>query len=400
MGQKSGHPKEKRSPKLYGYQILAPEEEEEDKENNKKENNKNLEKISKQFEEIIGMADSRNGAVGLYNIGLSCCINSLLQSFLMNRYFTTILRRIKVPFGAAEQKASVPYQMLLLLESMQQAKGKSVRPFDLICCLSRHGVRLFVRHDASEVYYKIWNLLKDQITNTDLVERLTHLYTIRLQELLVCQKCFHEIKIDSNQLMLHLPMFDFDSHPIINLENSLRSFFRPEQLTKENMCYCTKCDKKTSCLRTVKITYLPRMLTLHLARFRSKDGNRTRKVTHSLAFPPKLDFSQILAPEQFHPDAKKRDGMYDLFAVIAHSGSADFGHYCAYIWSLTEYKWYCFNDSSVCKVFWDDIKSTYGRQSLCWGETAYLLVYMRRSSRSLSMEMKTHSNWEGPIHTP
>ncbi|KAL7982238.1 hypothetical protein Chor_009836 [Crotalus horridus] len=367
MGQKSGHPKEKRSPKLYGYQILAPEEEE-DKENHKKENNKNLEKISKQFEEIIGMADSRNGAVGLYNIGLSCCINSLLQSFLMNRYFTTILRRIKVPFGAAEQKASVPYQMLLLLENMQRAKGKSVHPFDLIFCLSRHGVRLFVRCDASEVYYKIWNLLKDQITNTDLVERLTHLYTIRLQELLVCQKCFHEIKIDSNQLMLHLPMFDFDSHPIINLR--------------------------------MKITYLPRMLTLHLARFRSKDGNRTRKVTHSLAFPPKLDFSQILAPEQFHPDAKKRDGIYDLFAVIAHSGSADFGHYCAYIWSLTEYKWYCFNDSSVCKVSWDDIKSTYGRQSLCWGETAYLLVYMRRSSRSLSMEMKTHSNWEGPIHTP
>ncbi|KAM3833483.1 ubl carboxyl-terminal hydrolase 18 isoform 2-T4 [Vipera latastei] len=383
MGQKSGHSKGKRSPKLNGYQILASEEGEEEKESREKEN-KNLEKINKLFEEIIGMADSRNGAVGLYNIGFSCCINSLLQIFLMNRYFTAILRRIKVPFGVAEQKASVPYQMLLLLESMQRAKGKSVRPFDLICCLSRHGVRLFDLHDASEVYYKIWSLLKGQITNTDLVERLTHLYTIRLQELLVCQKCFHEIKIDSNQLMLHLPMFDFDSHLITTLENSLYSFFRPEQLTKENMCYCAKCDKKTSHLRRMKIMHLPCMLTLHLARFRSKDGNRTRKVTHSLAFPPELDFSRILTLEQFHPDAKtKCDGMYDLFAVIAHSGPADFGHYCAYIWSLTEYKWYCFNDSSVCQVSWDDIKSTYGRQYLCWGETAYLLIYMRRNSRSL-----------------
>ncbi|XP_058047308.1 ubl carboxyl-terminal hydrolase 18 isoform X3 [Ahaetulla prasina] len=337
MGQKSGHPKEKRSPKLYGYQILAPEEHEE---SNEKENNKDLEKISKQFDELLGMADSRNGAVGLYNIGLNCCVNSLLQSFLMNRYFTSILRRINVPFGTAERKASVPYQMLLLLESMQRAKGKSVHPFDFIYCLSHHGVRLFVLHDASEIYYKIWNLLKSQITNTDLVERLTDLYTIRLQEFLLCQKCFHEIKIDNNQLMLHLPMFDFDSHMILNLENSLRCFFRPEQLTKENMCHCQKCNEKTSCLKRTKIMCLPHVLTLHLVRFRSKDGNRTKKVTHSLAFPPELDFSQILTLEQYQPDAKK-------------------------------------------KVSWDDIKCTYGRQSLCWGETAYLLVYMRKNSTSL-----------------
>lgn len=41
---------------------------------------------------------------------------------------------------------------------------------------------------------------------------------------------------------------------------------------------------------------------------------------------------------------------YELFAVVAHSGSASCGHYCAYIRSLTECKWYCFNDSEVCQV--------------------------------------------------
>uniref|UniRef100_A0A8C6YI55 Ubiquitin specific peptidase 18 n=1 Tax=Naja naja TaxID=35670 RepID=A0A8C6YI55_NAJNA len=290
-----------------------------------------------------------SGAVGLYNIGLSCCINSLLQSFLMNRYFTSILRRINVPFGTAERKASVPYQMLLLLESMQRAKGKSVRPFDLIYCLSYHGVRLFVLHDASEVYYKIWNLLKDQIADTDLVERLTDLYTTRLQELLVCQKCSHEIKIDSKRLMLHLPMFDFDSHRIINLVKEDTAF--PPWISQCLPRLPIQTEYFLLILQRTKISYLPRMLTLHLTRFHSKDGNRTKKVTHSLAFPPELDFSQILTLEQYQPDAKKKnDGLYDLFAVIAHSGPADFGHYCAYIWSLTEHKWYCFNDSSVCEV--------------------------------------------------
>lgn len=32
-------------------------------------------------------------AIGLYNIGQSCCLNSLLQVFLMNIHFTGILRR-------------------------------------------------------------------------------------------------------------------------------------------------------------------------------------------------------------------------------------------------------------------------------------------------------------------
>lgn len=41
---------------------------------------------------------------------------------------------------------------------------------------------------------------------------------------------------------------------------------------------------------------------------------------------------------------------YELFAVVAHSGSTSCGHYCAYIRSLTECKWYCFNDSEVCQV--------------------------------------------------
>lgn len=41
---------------------------------------------------------------------------------------------------------------------------------------------------------------------------------------------------------------------------------------------------------------------------------------------------------------------YELFAVVAHSGTTSYGHYCAYIRSLTECKWYCFNDSFVEQV--------------------------------------------------
>lgn len=340
-----------------------------------------VEKPNQKHKAIFGIADLRNGAVGLYNIGLSCCLNSLLQVFFMNRYFTMILRRIQVPFEAVAQKASVPYQMLLLLEQMQRGRQKSVHPLNLARCLSMHNVKSFVLYDASQLFLILWNLIKNQITNVDLVESLTALYTIRLQEFVVCQDCLFEIKKDSSMLMLPLPMFDFDSCPIRTLEDSLRSFFATEQLTADNACRCDRCDRKTLCLLRMKVRALPQMLTLHLKRFRSKEGSSTQKISHSLSFPSSLDLSQILTPEQFHPDAwEKDDGLYDLFAVVAHSGKAKFGHYCAYIRSFTDHRWYCFNDSSVCKVSWDDVKCTYGNAALQWGETAYLLVYMKKKN--------------------
>lgn len=43
-------------------------------------------------------------------------------------------------------------------------------------------------------------------------------------------------------------------------------------------------------------------------------------------------------------------GQYELFAVIAHVGLAEFGHYCAYVRNAADGEWFCFNDSSVCWV--------------------------------------------------
>ncbi|KAM9172728.1 ubl carboxyl-terminal hydrolase 18 isoform 1-T1 [Pangshura tecta] len=394
-----------------------------------------VERSDKQLRALRGAADLNNGAIGLYNMGLSCCLNSLLQVFFMNTHFTVILRRIKVPIAHTEQKKSVPYQMLLLLEQMQRSKQRAVYPQELVRCLTLHNLKLFVQYDAAQLFLSLWNLIKSQITDRQLADRLTTLYTIRVQEYLVCQKCSFETKRDSNMLTLPLPMFNSCSQRLKTLEDSLHCFFQPEQLTDNNMCLCEQCERKTPCLqesltilasippcctvqlpclsvpavitltgallhpllcpcvigrgrrymtstcfRGMRLTCLPHTLTLHLKRFYYRKSSWTQKISYSLPFPQSLDFNQILTQEQCHPDAKeKADWQYDLFGVVAHSGLASCGHYCAYIWSLTEGRWYCFNDSSVCQVSWDDVKCTYGNSHTHWSETAYLLVYMRKN---------------------
>ncbi|XP_063244790.1 ubiquitin carboxyl-terminal hydrolase 47 isoform X2 [Bacillus rossius redtenbacheri] len=52
--------------------------------------------------------------------------------------------------------------------------------------------------------------------------------------------------------------------------------------------------------------------------------------------------------------------LYELFSIMIHSGSATGGHYYAYIKDFSSREWFCFNDQSVTRITYDDIKKTYG----------------------------------------
>uniref|UniRef100_A0A2I3RD46 USP domain-containing protein n=1 Tax=Pan troglodytes TaxID=9598 RepID=A0A2I3RD46_PANTR len=155
--------------------------------------------------------------VGLHNIGQTCCLNSLIQVFVMNVDFARILKRITGPRGADERGR----EMLLLLEKMQDSQQKAVWPLEL-------------------------------------------------------------------------------AYSLISV----------------------------------------------------------------IVF---LDFSQILPMKRESCDAEEQSGgQYELFAVIAHMGMADSGHYCVYIRNAVDGKWFCFNDSNICLVSWEDIQCTYGNPNYHW----------------------------------
>ncbi|KAL1790077.1 ubl carboxyl-terminal hydrolase 18 [Sigmodon hispidus] len=319
-----------------------------------------------------------HGLVGLHNIGQTCCLNSLIQVFMMNVDFRKILKRITVPWELEEQKRSVPFQLLLLLEKMQDSRQKAVLPMELAKCLQAYNVPLFVQHDAAHLYLTIWNLTKDQITDVDLAEWLQTLFTVWTKESLICLGCASESSRNSRLLMLSLPLFDSDSKPLKTLEDAMRCFLQLKEVADK--CFCENCGKNTLRKQVLKLTHLPQTLTIHLMRFSARNS-RTEKICHSVYFPQDLDFSQVLATEKEFGDSKEQSEVhYELFAVIAHVGLADFGHYCAYIRNPVDGKWFCFNDSHVCWVTWEDVQCTYGNHRYRWRETAYLLVYMKTGS--------------------
>lgn len=346
----------------------------------KKQDNSNMKKKREQLPKYLSAWNCPQGPVGLHNIGQTCCLNCLIQVLLMNMGFTQILKRMTVPREVDEQRRSVPFQLLLLLEKMQDSRQKAVRPMELLYCLQKYNVPMFVQHDAAQLYLTVWNLIKGQITDVDLVERLQALYTIQMKESLICLECTMETSRNSIMLTLPLSLFDMDSEPLRTLEDALHCFFQPRELSSKNKCFCENCGKKTCGKQVFKLMDLPQTLTIHLMRF-SIRNSRTEKICHSLFFPQSLDLNQFLLTEKDLSNAEYQLGkQYELFAVIAHMGLADFGHYCAYIRNSVDGKWFCFNDSSVCWVSWEDIQCTYGNHNCRWRETAYLLVYMKTES--------------------
>ena len=61
-----------------------------------------------------------------------------------------------------------------------------------------------------------------------------------------------------------------------------------------------------------------------------------------------LDMSKHLMNE--HHTYKDQDLIYDLYGVVNHSGTLNFGHYTAQCFNQAEGKWFNFNDSSVSEI--------------------------------------------------
>ncbi|XP_067645326.1 ubiquitin carboxyl-terminal hydrolase 47 isoform X2 [Eurosta solidaginis] len=75
--------------------------------------------------------------------------------------------------------------------------------------------------------------------------------------------------------------------------------------------------------------------------------------------------------------------LYELFAIMIHSGSASGGHYYAYIKEFDNNEWYCFNDQSVSPITEEDIEKSFGGGSsrayyssvYSSSTNAYMLMY-------------------------
>jgi len=154
----------------------------------------------------------------------------------------------------------------------------------------------------------------------------------------------------------------------------LKAFSTIETLSKEDKFLCDNCNCLQEAQKFMKVKSLPKILVLHLKRFKYIENlGRYRKLSYRVVFPFELKLRNTV------DDAEGVDLPYSLFAVVVHVGSGpNHGHYVCAIKSHN--RWLLFDDDSVDVIDESVIPNFFGSSRDLAGNTdnGYMLLYERQ----------------------
>ncbi|GAB0496301.1 hypothetical protein MMPV_007613 [Pyropia vietnamensis] len=162
-----------------------------------------------------------------------------------------------------------------------------------------------------------------------------------------------------------------------SLTSCLRSFSSTELMCQANKYFCDGCGSLQEAERRIRFKRLPRILSLHLKRFKYVQTPREsvakyKKLSYRVVFPLELRLCNTAA------DAEDGDRLYSLFAVVVHVGSGpNHGHYVSLIKSHG--RWLLFDDDCVEVKDESELQTVFGSTSdelsVSSTEAGYILYY-------------------------
>ncbi|TVY20608.1 putative ubiquitin carboxyl-terminal hydrolase creB [Lachnellula arida] len=176
---------------------------------------------------------------------------------------------------------------------------------------------------------------------------------------------------------------DLEEHSSVT--SCLRKFSAEEMLCERNKFHCDNCGGLQEAEKRMKIKRLPKILALHLKRFKyTEDMTRLQKLFHRVVYPYHLRMFNTT------DDAEDPDRLYELYAVVVHiGGNAYHGHYVSVI-KTQDRGWLLFDDEMVEPVDKSYVRNFFGDKP---GQAcAYVLFYQETTVEAMRQEMEA----EGP----
>ncbi|ROT35287.1 cysteine proteinase [Sodiomyces alkalinus F11] len=172
---------------------------------------------------------------------------------------------------------------------------------------------------------------------------------------------------------------DLEEHASVT--SCLRKFSAEEMLCERNKFHCDHCGGLQEAEKRMKIKRLPKVMALHLKRFKyTEDYSRLQKLFHRVVYPYHLRMFNTT------DDAEDPDRLYELYAVVVHiGGNAYHGHYVSVI-KTKDRGWLLFDDEMVEPVDRHFVRNFFGDKpgTAC----AYVLFYQETTFEKVQAEME------------
>lgn len=175
---------------------------------------------------------------------------------------------------------------------------------------------------------------------------------------------------------------DLDEHSSVTA--CLRKFSEEEMLCERNKFHCDRCGGLQEAEKRMKIKRLPKILALHLKRFKyTEDLQRLQKLFHRVVYPYHLRLFNTT------DDAEDPDRLYELYAVVVHIGGGPYhGHYVSIV-KTEDRGWLLFDDENVEPVDKSYVQNFFGdRPGLA---CAYVLFYQETTLEDVKREQDAES---------
>ncbi|KAI0076195.1 cysteine proteinase [Panus rudis PR-1116 ss-1] len=329
---------------------------------------------------------------GLLNLGQTCYLNVILQSFIANpllrNYFLSDKHNHRL---CSKAKDCTCCEMDKLFLEVYSGNEAAFGPTTFLSTTWRASSELsgYAQQDAHECFISALNQIHATSRASTKLACICIVHSTfggRLQSEVKCEVCGNVATITDPILDINLELKGKAGGQNYTLVSCLRRFTQPEKLGAGEYT-CDKCGKPTPASKRLSIRKLPPVLSFQFKRFEYKSGDRTtaQKVETPVRFPASINMAEfttlVMKAQESAPEkGQKGEGVasnskftgpdalyeYDLFAVVCHEGQIDNGHYTCF--ARYQDEWYYFDDDKV----------THSSLSACLQSQAYMCFYVKR----------------------
>ncbi|GAA5885256.1 hypothetical protein JCM16303_005975 [Sporobolomyces ruberrimus] len=325
-------------------------------------------------------------ARGIRNLGNSCYMSVILQSFFLNPFLRAYFlsdrhNRSQCPRAFRGESCLSCEVDSLFSEyySSTSSTNEALAPTKFLHAFWSNSFEAlgYAQQDAHEFLISTLNLLHSHSpcpTENPLKTCpciIHNTFSGRTRSQVSCGRCGHQSETFEMFLDLSLDVRDRGAgKDLTRLKDCLKSFTTAEKLPAKYDCAaCGNPPEQAS--KRLSVTALPQVLCVQLKRFEHTNlaGGGGTKIDTFVQFPLELDMTPYLSstldyPTLAHksPTTQKR---YNLLSVVAHEGSLSQGHYTTYVRGTDDF--FHIDDDKVRRCGLKEVQSS----------KAYLLVYSR-----------------------